>query len=55
MKTKTYYYCEKDCYGQRTGIIGEILLTQDEYKLYKQQGEYFLYEHYEDALFVALS
>lgn len=54
MKTKKYYYCEKDCYGQRTGLVGEILLTNDEYKTYRQ-GKYFLYKNYEDALYAALS
>lgn len=52
---KTYYYCEKNCYGQKTGFVGEIILTDDEYKIYKQQGEYFLYENYEAALYAALS
>lgn len=49
---KTYYYCEKDNWGQKTGIIGQIKLSKEEYANYK---EYFLYKSYESALYSALN
>lgn len=48
---KTYYYCEIDIYGQKTGIVEEIELTKKEYKNYK---EHYLYKEYEQALLSAL-
>lgn len=52
MKKNIYYYCETDNYGQKTGIVEKIELTENEYKNYK---EHFLYKDYESALLSALN
>lgn len=34
----TYYYCEYDCYGQRTGIVLNNTCTELDFDLLKMSG-----------------
>lgn len=37
-KMVTYYYCEYDCYGQRTGIVLKNTCTELDFDLLKMSG-----------------
>jgi hypothetical protein len=45
---KTYYYCNRDSYGQRTGSFTKIELNDDQIITdgnYKYYGQHLLYEN----------
>jgi FKBP-type peptidyl-prolyl cis-trans isomerase 2 len=52
--TKTYYYCNRDSYGQRTGSYTKIELSDDQIIMdgnYKYYGQHLLYEYEIECLY----
>jgi hypothetical protein len=51
---KTYYYCNRDSYGQRTGSYTKIELSDDQITMdgtYKYYGQHLLYEYEIECLY----
>lgn len=56
-KTRKYYYCECDNFGQRTGMIETVELKKNEIENKNHCIYYngnFLYKNYTEALYAAL-